>query len=310
MKKVIIIFILFIITITNAYSYTPTDNELRLLGIIKERAVTKSKIKGQLWLKKELISLEKSLISTKDERIKFLLTYIINDRKIILENLIIEDNLKREIELKRIEQITKEEELKKAKFELEKKQIEIKYLPKAIEFFNINGKDITTELKVNQKCTKYFDFVNDIAIKNDFPVELIIATWSIEYNCNLGNPANGFGPFQITSKFYTPGDITLEQFALSIQDFIDFSRNKWNYFNTNKYHDYKTRYGSGNIEITYDNYTLRELRLNSILYNGIKKDTTLDKNTFANTNLNKEVEGPFDGLVTRFLKILKWRIDR
>ncbi|MDP2396630.1 MAG: hypothetical protein Q8S84_08400 [bacterium] len=85
-----------------------------------------------------MISLEKSLISTKDERIKFLLTYIINDRKIILENLIIEDNLKREIELKRIEQITKEEELKKAKFELEKKQIEIKYLPKAIEFFNIN----------------------------------------------------------------------------------------------------------------------------------------------------------------------------
>jgi hypothetical protein len=32
-------------------------------------------------------------------------------------------------------------------------------------------------MDLNSKCTKYFDFINDIAIENDFPVELIIATW-------------------------------------------------------------------------------------------------------------------------------------
>jgi hypothetical protein len=45
-------------------------------------------------------------------------------------------------------------------------------------------------LKIDEKCTKYFDFIDNIAKEKDFPVELIIATWSKETNCNLYNPAN------------------------------------------------------------------------------------------------------------------------
>lgn len=310
MRKILIIFIISILSISSTLAYTPTDNEVKLLSIIKQKTLENSKKKWQIWLRKEINSLEKSKEKNSDLRIDYLLSQIINDKKIILEELINKQKLILQEEAKKQEELQKQQEIEKIQKQNEVKIIEKAYIEKNKWFFEENWKEIITDMKVNTKCTKYFDFVNDIAIKNNFPTELIIATWSIEYNCNLSNPANWYWPFQISSKYYAPGDITLEQFAVSVQDYIDFSRNKWKYFNTNTYHDYKTRYWSWNIAITYDSYTLRELRLNSILYNWIRKDTTLDKNTFANTNLNKEVEWPIDWLVTRFLKILKWRIDR
>ncbi len=310
MRKILIIFILSLLTISSTFAYAPTDNEIKLLSIIKQKTIEKAKIKWQLWLKREINSLEKSLMVTKNERISYLLIHIIDDKKLVLDDLIKQDLAIQAEETKKQVELQKQQEQENIKKLNDAKVLEIAYIEKNKSFFEENWKDITTDLKVNAKCTKYFDFVNDIAIKNDFPTELIIATWSIEYNCNLSNPANWYWPFQISSKYYTPWDITLEQFAVSVQDYIDFSRNKWNYFNTNTYHDYKTRFWSWNIAITYDTYTLRELRLNSILFNWIRKDTTLDKNTFANTNLNKDTAWPNDWLVTRFLKILKWRIDR
>jgi len=195
-----------------------------------------------------------------------------------------------------------------------KKAEEIKqiqdYNTKAKAFFDLYWWEITTSLSINEKCTKYFDFIDEIAKKNDFPTELIIATWWKEYNCTLWNPANWWWPFQITSQYYKPGDISLEEFWESVQKYIDFTKGKWDYFNNNKYHNYKTRFWSENISITYDNYSIRDLKLTAILYNWVSKDTTLDWNTFANSNLNSNVTTNNDWIVTRFLKILNWRINR
>ena len=190
---------------------------------------------------------------------------------------------------------------------MEKQKKENEYKIKVNGFFETYWKDITTDLKVNEKCTKYFDFIDNIATSNNFPTELIIATWSKEYNCNLSNPNNWYWPFQISSKYYIPWDISLDIFSISIQDFIDFSKWKWKYFNENKYIDYKSRFWSENINISYDNYTIRDLKLHSLLYNWIKSNTKLDTNTFANDNLNKEIVSNSDWIVTSFLKILKWR---
>ena len=72
---------------------------------------------------------------------------------------------------------------------LVKKEEELKlisdYNEKSKAFFETYGSSITTSLNVSEKCTKHFDFIDEIAKKNDFPTELIIATWSKEYNCNL-----------------------------------------------------------------------------------------------------------------------------
>lgn len=172
------------------------------------------------------------------------------------------------------------------------------------DFFNKYGADITTKLEVPEKCKTNYDFVDEIAKRNDFPTALIIATWGKETNCNMYNPANGWWIFQITSQYYEPGNIWLIELESSIEAFIQFSRNKWNYFNTNKYHNYKQRFWEEDLHLTYSSYTLRDLRLHSILYNGVSANTTLEGNTFANNNLNPNVTGPSDGIVTRFLKIL------
>lgn len=176
-------------------------------------------------------------------------------------------------------------------------------------FFEKYGKEITTDLKVPENCIKYYDEIDELALKNDFPTALIIANWWKESNCWLYNPANWWGPFQITSSYHTPWDITLEEFLIDVQSFIDFSKYKWNYFNTNTYVDYKQRFWDENMNITYNNYTLRELQIHSILYNWVWKTTTLDWNSFANANLNSNVTSKSDWLVTRFFKILNWKIN-
>lgn len=176
-----------------------------------------------------------------------------------------------------------------------------------LDFFNRYGTQITTWLEVPEKCKTNYDFVDEIAKRNDFPTALIIATWWKETNCNMYNPANGWWIFQITSQYHEQWNIWLIELEQSIEKFIAFTRNKWNYFNTNKYHNYKQRFWSENIHLTYDSYTLRDLRLHSVLYNGVSANTTLEWNTFANNNLNPNVIWPSDGIVTRFLKILYWK---
>lgn len=176
-----------------------------------------------------------------------------------------------------------------------------------LDFFNKYGTQITSGLEVPEKCKANYDFVDEIAKRNDFPTALIIATWWKETNCNMYNPANGWWIFQITSQYHEQWNIWLIELEQSIEKFIAFTRNKWNYFNTNKYHNYKQRFWEANINITYDNYSLRDLRLHSVLYNGVSSNTTLEWNTFANNNLNPNVIWPSDGIVTRFLKILYWK---
>lgn len=176
-----------------------------------------------------------------------------------------------------------------------------------VDFFNMYWKEITTDLKVPEKCITYYDEIDQIGKELNFPTALIIAMWWKESNCWLYNPANGWWPFQITSSYHNPWDISLDELKTDIIEFINFSKNKWNYFNTNTYVNYKQRFWGENLAITYDNYTLRELQIHSILYNWVSSTTTLTWNSFANNNLNSNVTWASDWVVTRFLKILNWK---
>jgi hypothetical protein len=60
-----------------------------------------------------------------------------------------------------------------------------------------------------------------------------LAVWYRESNCGYYLPANGDGPFQIVSKDYGNGEITEEIFKQTIQDFIDFAKNKVDNYNKN-----------------------------------------------------------------------------
>lgn len=298
MKKIVLFLVLFLFSLDVISAYNPTEIEEKTLSRLKVLFEKQVEKKWELWLKRQINIFEFSKKNILDERKLYLVSHILNDLNDIHIKIKEKNELKLQEQLAIIEK-QKAEELK---------QIQ-DYNTKAKAFFDMYGSQITTSLSINEKCTKYFDFIDEIAKKNDFPTELVIATWWREYNCTLWNPANGWWPFQITSQYYAPWDINLEQFWESVQKYIDFTKGKWDYFNNNKYHNYKTRFWNENISITYDNYTIRDLKLTAILYNWVSNNTTLDWNTFANSNLNSSVTSNSDWIVTRFLKVLHWRIN-
>ncbi len=176
------------------------------------------------------------------------------------------------------------------------------------EFFDRYWGDIVSDLNLSDRCTKYYDEIDEIAQANNFPTELVIATWYREYSCILWNPDNGDGPFQILSKDYEPGEISIDEFQDAIQDFIDFSKDKRHYFHNNP--ALRERFEETNIDINHDSYSLRDIRLHSILYNGIISWTTLENNMYANGNLSPEYSSPRDGIVTSLLKVIHRKENR
>jgi hypothetical protein len=80
-------------------------------------------------------------------------------------------------------------------------------------------------------CIWWYNTIDNISFANDFPTALTLAVWYKESNCGYYLPANGDGPFQIVSKDYGTWEITEEVFRQTIQDFIDFAKNKIGNYN-------------------------------------------------------------------------------
>lgn len=287
MKKTVVIILLGFFFIPHTFAYEPTLLEVNLLNRVEKALEKKTKIEWDFWLRQQIIMFEKLQMKVTLDRRK---SYLVGEIVQMLKD--IKNGGSNEVV------VSKEGTI----------HTETDSMGTAKAFFDLYWQTITTGLSVSELCTKYFDVIDEIAKKNNFPTELIIATWGIEYGCKLWNPANWWGPFQITSQYYAPWDITVEEFSLSVQKYIDFTKGKWDYFNTNPYHSYKERFWNENINIMYESYTLRDLKLTAILYNWVSKNTTLDGNTFANANLNDTVSHASDGVVTRFLKVLNWKI--
>ncbi len=284
-KKIILIFLIFFINF-NAYSYEPSQKDIKLIEKTTQIIDNYSETKNETWFNRNLNSFNYFLDNyKKDDRVKYVITQIKNS---------LEENLE-------ILKQKNEEELEEL--------LENRVSFQRQSFFDEYGQNITSWLDVPQKCIEHFDFVDEIAKEQNFPTELILAMWGREFNCNLANPGNWWGPFQITSLYYAPWDITLEQFRETVITFIEFSRNKWDYYNYDSYHNLKDRFWQENISMSYDNYSIRDIRLHWILYNGITSTATLENHSFSNANLNSSISSNSDWIATRFLKILNWRIQ-
>jgi len=108
-------------------------------------------------------------------------------------------------------------------------------------------------------CKQYYDLIDTISFANNFPTALTIATRYREASCRFYLPGNGDGPFQIVSKEYGAGDLTLTTFKQSVQDFIDFSKAK--------YGNYHSKIGS---IFTYTGFDMTGIVNHAALYNGGK----------------------------------------
>lgn len=113
------------------------------------------------------------------------------------------------------------------------------------------------DIDMEDNCTWWYNTMDNISFANNFPTALTIATRYRETHCKYYLPSNGDGPFQILSKDYGTGEITEKIFTQSIQDFIDFSKSK--------YQQYKTKLG---INLSYTGINLTGIIYHSALYNG------------------------------------------
>ena len=130
----------------------------------------------------------------------------------------------------------------------------------------------------------------------------------MEWWCHLRNPANWRGPFQITSNYYTPWEISLEQFSYEIKDFIEFSKAKWVKYEKNP--KLREKFWDVDINITYNHYNLDDLRIHSALYNWLtSKPDYLTDSLFINGNFNSDLKSQRDWIVTMFIKLLWYRLS-
>jgi hypothetical protein len=119
----------------------------------------------------------------------------------------------------------------------------------------------------------------------------------MEHSCIFANPSNWNGNFQIITRYYKPWKITDKQFAIQVQDFINFSKNKWKFWE---------KYKSWKIKLKYNDYDFASIRYHAAAYNWIWNDLITSK--YINWNLNSRVPYKKDWITTRFLKILDWEI--
>lgn len=149
------------------------------------------------------------------------------------------------------------------------------------------------------QCFTHYAQIDQVAKQENFPTALIIATRYREHSCFMSNPANGRGNFQITSHKYPEGEIGIEAFLVQVQEFIDFSRAKRDYY------DAVQKFGPEPITLEYDNFDISSIRKHAIFYNGVYPDVTLDKSRYSNENFTW-MRGGRDGIVAAFLKVLQW----
>lgn len=123
--------------------------------------------------------------------------------------------------------------------------------------------NISADIEISEEnCMWRYNTIDSICFANDFPTALAIAIWYKESNCYYHLPKNGNGPFQITNKNYWAWEINEQIFKQTIQDFIDFSKNKIRSYNNRSNEEFPE------ININYTSYDYTWLVSFMALYNG------------------------------------------
>lgn len=172
---------------------------------------------------------------------------------------------------------------------------------------------ISTGVVIPSKCFTYYDQIDRVAYRLNFPTALVVATWLREASCNYYNPGNGDGMFQIQSADYGTGDVTEEIFEQKIRDMINFSKNKWSWYQ-------RSNQSSGwLIDLTYDKLSYTGFYNHMTLYNAlswsIRNEMLTPRNThYVQGNLyswsNTTTGQVTDGVMTSLMKILQWEIGK
>ena len=193
-------------------------------------------------------------------------------------------------------------------FDSRKKLAKQQYVGDKSKFLDEYRKDIMIQEEFPiDNCVGWYNTIDNISFANDFPTALTIAVWYKESNCGYYLPANGDGPFQIVSKDYGNGEITEELFKQTIQDFIDFAKNKIDNYNKKADVDFPA------LKISYTWFDYTWVVSFAALYNwGTRTwwmvQPNAPKYVFDGYG-EKYANAKKYGLFPAFLKVLSWELN-
>lgn len=306
MKNIIAIIASIILLSWNVFSFEITEDEYNLINSFNNKL---SQLHEKKWDKfiSNFSSKLNNILENKSFSSKnvFILSSILNHSNSLLENtdnhsedkVDTEDGKDENNDNEHIEQANNEH-IEENNNELYANSNIWEYLT-PIEFYNLlRSWVLTKDSDIYDSCLFYYNEIDKVAKKNDFPTELIIATWRMETSCKMSNPANRWWLFQIFAYDYEPWVVSKDQLISQVNDFINFSVNKWNrQRNSNLFKD-------EDINIKYWKYSIEDIRIHGVLYNWIWKSTLVD-NLFVNWNLKQWLKYKKDWLIVNMLKIIK-----
>ncbi len=188
-----------------------------------------------------------------------------------------------------------------------------------LKFFDEHWQDIVSNIEdIPENCIKHYDILDQIGKERDFPPALIAAKWFRESNCRMENPANWDWIFQIISHHHNPWEISKSELRNQVHEYIDFAKAKQDYWdNIRDDNDLQDRFWEWTIDISYDNFSFRDIKLQSILYNWMTEFSDIEMHSYTTTNLSEDINQRLldinsnintnrDWVATMFLKILRW----
>lgn len=148
-----------------------------------------------------------------------------------------------------------------------------------------------------RSCYKYYNFVDKIAQRLDFPTILILATFYIESSCELNN-YDRYWVFQLTSskKRYKVWKLSLAGFREQIVDFVEYSRSKYKYYEEMTWEK---------VILTHTNYKLKYIKIHWVMFNGRPKWITPDNSEYNVCNISHKRDCKKDWILASIVRIAK-----
>ncbi len=306
--KIIVLIMLAIFTINQVSAYEVTSEDE--IVIKKLQKVTDRSNKRNLIKNKE--SIQKLIDKNVSERTTYLMIELNKYIDIRLEQ-ITQDEIEQQ-KLLEEEKIRQEEELKKQeeekiKKEQEEKEKENKTLNFRKELVKNYYQGLSDKKEMYQNCYTYDWLADEMGKKNNFPTELIVATWRIESWCNPNNPkSNSWWLFQITSKSWKPWYkawkyLNNDEIRSQIQDYIDVTNWKINYYNSHP------RYNHKKITLSYDNYTINDIKARAWIYNWIISESSLNSKYYVMWNFTYNNKSSTNWVLNYMIKYLNKKTE-
>ena len=131
---------------------------------------------------------------------------------------------------------------------------------------------IIQEHTIPDRCWEMYELLDDLSFVHDIPTVITLWTWYAETTCGFYLPIHpDFGsnwPFQIISKNYGTGDMTMPLFKQTLEDFLIFARHKYNLYGWAKWN----RENGYAVDVSYTWFDLTGVVRHGALYNGVASD--------------------------------------